>query len=35
MEIKSVSDCLNFNDGMILCNIEKHVGIGKFEDLRD
>ena len=35
MEMKSVSDCLNFIDNMIRCNIEKHVGIGYLEDLRD
>ena len=33
--MKSVSDCLSFFDNMILCNIEKHVGIGNLEDLRD
>ena len=33
--MKSVSDCLNFSDSMILCNIEKQVGIGNLEDLRD
>ena len=35
MEMKSVSDCLNFIDSMIICNIEKHVGIGNLEALRD
>ena len=35
MEMKSVSDCLNFIDSMILCSIEKHVGIGNLEDIRD
>ena len=35
MKMKSVSDCLNFIDSMILCSIEKHVGIGNLEDLRD
>ena len=33
MEMKSVSDCLNFIDSMILCSIEKHAGIGNLEDL--
>ena len=32
--MKSVSDCLNFIDSMILCSIEKHVGIGSLEDSR-
>ena len=35
MEMKSVSDCLNFIDNMIICNIEKHVGIGNLENLRE
>ena len=35
MEMKSVSDCLTFIDSMILCSIEKHAGIGFFEDVRD
>ena len=35
MEKKSVSDCLNFIDSMIICSKEKHVGIGNLEDLRD
>ena len=35
MEINSISDCLTFIDSMILCNIEKHVGIGNLEDLRN
>ena len=34
MEMKSVSDCLNFVDSMIICNIEKHTGIGNLEDMR-
>ena len=33
--MKSVSDCLNFIDSMIICNIEKHVGIGNLEKIRD
>ena len=33
--MKSVSDCLNFFDNMIRCNIEKHAGIGNLEGLRD
>ena len=32
--MKSVSDCLNFIDSMIICNIEKHEGIGNLEDIR-
>ena len=35
MEIKSISDCLNFIDSMILCGIEKHFGMGTLEDVRD
>ena len=35
MEMKSVKDCLNFIDSMILCSIEKLVGVGDLEDLRD
>ena len=35
MEMESVSECLNFIDGMILCSIEKHVGIGNLEVVRD
>ena len=34
MEMKSVSDCLNFIDGMRICNIEKHAGIGNLENIR-
>ena len=34
MEMKSVSDCLNFIDSMIKCNIEKHAGLGNLEDIR-
>ena len=33
--MKSVKDCLNFIDSMILCSIEKLVGVGDLEDLRD
>ena len=33
--MKSVSDCLNFFDSMILCSIEKDSGIGNLEDVRD
>ena len=32
--MKSVSDCLNFIDSMIICNIEKHAAIGNLEDIR-
>ena len=35
MEIKSVSDCLIFIDSMILCSIQKHVGIGNLEHIHD
>ena len=35
MEIKPVSDCLIFIDSMILCSIQKHVGIGNLEDIHD
>ena len=35
MDIKSVCDCLNFLDGMILCSKEKHAGIGNLEDIHD
>ena len=33
--MKAVCDCLNFFDSMILCDIEKHAGIGNLEDIRD
>ena len=35
MEVKSISDCLNFIDNLILCSTEKHIGIGNLEDVRD
>ena len=35
MEMKSVSECLNFIDDMILCSVEKSVGIGNLEDILD
>ena len=35
MEMKSVSEGLNFIDDMILCSAEKNVGIGKLEDMRN
>jgi len=35
MAMKSISDGLNFIDSMILCSIEKHVGVGNLEDIRD
>ena len=35
MEMKSVSDCLNFFDSMIICNIKEHAGVGNLEALRD
>ena len=34
MEMKSVSDCLNFIDSTIICNIEKDAVIGNLEDIR-
>ena len=34
MEMKSVSDCLNFTDSMILCSIEKDSCIESLEKLR-
>ena len=35
MEMKSVSECLNFLDDMILCSVEKSVGISNLEDIRN
>ena len=35
MEMNSICECLNFIDSMILCNIEKHCGIGNLDHLRD
>ena len=35
MKMKSVSDCLNFIDSMISCSIERHVGIGNLENIRN
>ena len=35
MKMKSVSDCFNFIDSMMLCIIEKHVGFGNLGDFRD
>ena len=35
MEMKSLSDCLNFIDIKILCSMEKQVGIGNLESVRD
>ena len=35
MTMKPVCDCLNFIDSMILCDIEKHAGIGNLEDMRE
>ena len=35
MEVNAISDCLNFIDNLILCGIEKHIGIGNLEDVRD
>ena len=33
--MKSVSECLNFIDDMILCSVEKSVRIGNLEDIRN
>ena len=33
--MKPVIDCLNSIEGMLLCNMEKNVGIGNLEDVRD
>ena len=35
MEMKSISDCLNFFELMILCKKEKYAGIGNLEDVRE
>ena len=35
MKVKSVCGCLNFIDSMILCCIERRVGFGNLEDIRD
>ena len=35
MTMKSVCDCLSFIDNMMLCDIEKHTGVGNLEDIRD
>ena len=35
MEIKSFTDCLNFNDNMILYNVEKVDSIDALESMRD
>ena len=35
MTMKSVCDCLNFIDSKILCDIEKHAGVGNLEDIRE
>ena len=34
MEMKSVCECLNVIDSMILRSIETYIGIGNLEDLR-
>ena len=31
--MKSVSECWNFIDDMMLCSVEKSVGIGNLEDI--
>ena len=35
MEVKSIGDCLNFIDNLMLCGTEKHIGIGNLEDVCD
>ena len=35
MEVKSISDCLNIIDNLILCGTEKLIGMGNLEDVRD
>ena len=35
LEMKSISNCLNFSDTMILYEKGKHIGIGNLEDVRD
>ena len=35
MTLESVCACLNFIDSMILCDTEKHAGIGNLDDIRD
>ena len=35
MEVKSVADCLNFNDTVILSDIGKYDCDGNLEDVRD
>ena len=35
LEINSISDCLTFIDHLILCEGEKHIGVGNLEDIRD
>ena len=34
MEMKSVSDCFNFIDSLILCGVENYNGIGNLEVVR-
>ena len=33
--MKSITECLNFIDNMILLGREKHIGIGNLEDIHD
>ena len=35
MKINSISNCLNFIDNLILCEGEKHIGIGNLEGIRE
>ena len=35
MTMKSVCDCFNFIDSIIICDIEKYAGVGNLEDIRD
>ena len=34
LEMKTISNCLNFIDNLIICNTEKHIGNGNLEDVR-
>ena len=35
MTMKSVCDCLNFFDSVLLCDIAKHDAVGNLEDIRE
>ena len=34
MNMKSLSECVNFVVHMIICNVEKSAGIGNLEEIR-